>query len=109
MRLARDPRTNHLAQGDADENRHDKVLVAAYGTLRHADRIERCPLSKVTGKTSAQTEFSRLWSNADFKSFVLSVMKRTSDPRKSWRLLVLTISRQIMCELPGDRSFPSPG
>jgi nicotinamidase-related amidase len=34
--LAHDPSTNHLAQADADENRHDKVLVAACGTY------ERC-------------------------------------------------------------------
>ena len=36
--LAHDPRTNRLTQGDADEDRNDKVLVAAYGTTADIGR-----------------------------------------------------------------------
>ena len=66
-------RDNHWPTGEADSirisNSHSRErslhLTKSWRTsvlarLRHADRIERCPLSGVTWRTSAQSEFFRL-------------------------------------------------
>src|SRR5258707_15626772 len=72
------------------------------GTFRKCR--SRCVMSAYRGRPEVIGEGSkrRDLPNADFKSFVLSVTKRRQIAQ-SWRLLVLTISPSIMCELPGDR------
>src|SRR5882757_1127993 len=86
--------------------------------LRHADCIERCPLSRITRKTFAQAEFFRVWPICDIGRStscacqvpfparhplkspepVLSMKKCSRRPREGADFILKTKTRTARCE-----------